>query len=62
MAKQKKKETEHRCHECANCTPVTRFHTLSVNGTPTLGTCPEWTMSRCVLMSQPACDKFKQKQ
>ena len=59
MAKTKK-ETEakvkHYCYECENVTPVTRFNTMSVHGRmPTLGTCPYWKKSRCVLMSQEAC-------
>ena len=48
----------HCCGECANVTIVTRFHTLSVKGEPTMGECPEWTSSRCVLLSQQACKKF----
>lgn len=54
--------TEHTCGECANQTPVMRPNTLTVHGRrPTLGECPHWTKSRCVLLSQRACDKFKMK-
>lgn len=45
----------HYCHECANVTIVTRFNTLSIQGKPTLGTCPYWKESKCVLLSQRAC-------
>ena len=62
MRKSKKNETteeEHYCRECANVTPVTDFHTLSVNGKePTLGKCPHWTNSKSVLLSQKACNEF----
>lgn len=59
----KKKEVEmHRCGECANITPVTRFHTLNIYGEPTLGTCPYWIESRCTLLSWlSACEHFRQK-
>ncbi len=44
------------CRECANCTEVWEPHNLlSLKGEPTLGTCPYWTQSRCVLLSQKAC-------
>ena len=60
MAKKNKTaetKTKHYCYECANVTPVTRFNTMSVHGKmPTLGTCPYWKQSRCVLMSQEACE------
>lgn len=58
-----KKEWEsHQCYECESCEPVSLFHTLTVHGRrPTLGTCPYWTMSRCVLLSQKACEHFKEK-
>lgn len=49
----------HRCGECAEVTEVMRFHTLSVKGEPTLGECPNWTKSKCVLLSQQACKQFK---
>ena len=43
---------DHRCGECSHVSPVYRFHTLNVYGLPTLGTCPYWKESRCVLLSQ----------
>ena len=61
MRKSKKEiiEEEHNCRECANVTPVTEFHTLSVNEKePTLGRCPFWTTSKSVLLSQKTCNKF----
>jgi len=62
MASRTKKQPEvlHFCRECANVTIVTRFNTLSIQGKPTLGECPYWTESRCVLLSQAACkEHFK---
>lgn len=53
---------KHTCRECANVTPVTRFFTLTVHGRqPTLGECPHWELSRCVLLSQRACKLFTPK-
>lgn len=49
----------HRCRECRHVTVVTKFHTLSIKGEPTLGECPHWTQSRCVLLSQRSCIHFK---
>lgn len=58
----KKEVVLHRCSDCANVTPVTRFHTLSIYGEPTLGTCPYWTESRCVLLSWLSdCRYFKER-
>lgn len=59
MAK-KKEAVQHRCGECAHVTVVTRFETLTVHGRkPTLGTCPYWTESRCVLLSwRSACRHY----
>lgn len=50
-----------RCGECEHCTPVRRFHTLNLHGEPTLGTCPWWMESKCVLLSQLGCKRFKKK-
>lgn len=48
-----KEYQKHTCGECARCTPVMKFHTLTVKDRqPTLGRCPEFTY--CVLLSQPA--------
>lgn len=60
MAKKKiiSKET-HRCNECRFVTTYTEFHTLSLEGKPTMGTCPYWKESKCVLLSQVACEHFK---
>lgn len=59
--KKQKAEEEHTCRECEHCTEVTIFHTLSVKGEPTMGTCPYWKQSKCVLLSQKSCQKFKGK-
>ena len=47
------------CGECANCTPVTKFHTLSIDGEPTMGRCPK--EEYCVLLSQKGCQEWKKK-
>ena len=54
-------EEQHTCGECAECEPVTKFHTLSVQGRkPTMGRCPYEEF--CVLLSQRACkEHFKEK-
>lgn len=59
----KKTIEKHRCGDCIHCTPVTDFHTLTVHGRkPTLGTCPYWTKSRCVILaSMTDCPSFKPK-
>ena len=50
------------CGDCEHCVPVTRFHTLTVKDKkPTLGTCPYWTLSRCVLLSQRGCKHYKER-
>ena len=55
--KDNKDYEKHVCRECARCTPVTAFHTLTVKDRqPTLGRCPE--EKYCVLLSQLACKKF----
>lgn len=61
MAKKVRKveEAVHTCGECSHVVVVRRFHTLSVRGEPTLGECPHWRESRCVLLSQRACAKFR---
>ena len=51
-----KKRIKNRCGECVHCTPVTKFHTLNVYGEPTLGYCPYWMESKCILLSQAACE------
>lgn len=63
QTKRKAKPQLHRCGDCANCVPVTDFHTLTVHGKrPTLGTCPYWKGSRCVLLSWKSdCKHFKPK-
>ena len=59
----KKDEELHTCGECANVIPVKRFTTLTVNGRrPTLGECPYWTESRCVLLSMKiSCRHFRKR-
>ena len=59
----KEKLESHRCGECANVTEVWEPHNLlSLEGKPTLGTCPYWTESRCTLLSwKSKCIHFKPK-
>lgn len=45
------------CRECQHVIPILRFHTLSIKGEPTLGTCPYSDMK--VLLSQRGCKNFK---
>ena len=54
---------QHKCGDCANVTEVWEPHQLlSLEGKPTLGTCPYWTMSRCTLLSWKSdCKHFKPK-
>jgi len=53
----RKEYLKHTCGECACCTPVMKFHTLTIKDRqPTLGRCPECEF--CVLLSQQACPKF----
>lgn len=54
---------KHRCGDCECVEPVIApSHLLSVDGRPTLGTCPFWTESRCVLLSwRSECKHFKPK-
>ena len=50
------------CGECVHVVEVTEDRTLTVHGRkPTLGTCPYWTESRCVLLSQSACVHYIKK-
>ena len=49
----KEKET-HLCRECRHAVPVKRFHTLSIDGKPTLAECP-YSPRRCRLLSEQAC-------
>ena len=53
----------HRCGDCANVTEVWEPpQLLSLEGKPTLGTCPFWTQSRCTLLSwKTNCQHFKPK-
>ena len=61
--KKKQQPQLHRCGDCANVTEVTEPHQLlSLEGQPTLGTCPYWKESRCTLLSWKSdCKHFKQK-
>lgn len=56
-------QVKHRCADCANITEVWEPHRLlSVEGKPTLGTCPHWKESRCVLLSMKSfCPHFVQR-
>lgn len=49
-----KKEEWHFCRECRNAVPVHRFHTLSIQGKPTLAEC-QYSLRRCRLLSERAC-------
>lgn len=52
----------HYCRECVHCTIVDKPTTFSVKKEPTLGKCPFWKESPCVLLSQLACeDNFEMK-
>lgn len=52
----------HYCRECSFCEEVWKpTNLLSLKGEPTLGTCPHWKESRCLLLSQKACNMFKRK-
>lgn len=53
------KETAGKCGECANCTPVTKFRTLSIKGEPTMGRCPK--EKHCVLLSQEGCREWQKR-
>lgn len=57
------KQELHKCGDCANVTEVWEPHNLlSLEGKPTLGTCPYWTLSRCTLLSwKIECKYFKPK-
>ena len=52
-----------RCGDCDNVTEVLEpKNLLSLEGKPTLGTCPYWTESRCTLLSWKSyCKHFKPK-
>ena len=59
----KKEIVVRHCKECVHAVPITRFHTLTVDGKrPTLAECPFWTLSKCVLLSQKSCEHFTEKQ
>ena len=47
-------ERTHYCRECRHATPVDRFHTLDMQGRPTLAECP-FVRNRRVLLSEKAC-------
>ena len=50
------------CGDCVHVTEVTEFRTLTVHGRkPTMGTCPYWKESRCVLLSQRACVHYRKR-
>lgn len=53
----------HKCGDCVNVTPVMEpHHLLSIKGEPTLGTCPYWRESKCVLLShRSTCEHFSEK-
>ena len=57
------KQEQHKCGDCANVKEVWWPHQLlSLEGKPTLGTCPYWKESRCVLLSwRSSCKHFKRK-
>ena len=62
MARRKKEEVcrVRTCGECVHCIPYMKFNTLTVKGRrPTMGTCPYREFK--VLLSEDACDKFKER-
>ena len=61
--KKAKTKEKHKCGDCANVTEVWEPHQLlSLEGKPTLGTCPYWKESRCTLLSwRSDCAHFKPK-
>lgn len=54
------KKAERFCRDCSHSTPDTKFENLSVNGEPTLLSCPfkEWRM---VITTNEVCENFKLK-
>ena len=67
MQKRRKKPEQERsniieyyCRDCKNVKEVLDFSTLSIHERkPTLGQCPYWTKSRCVILSQKCCANFE---
>lgn len=48
------------CRDCVHADVVTEFHTLSIQGEPTLAYCPYHTAGRyAVLLSQRCCGHFR---
>ena len=61
MARKRKIKEEDigKCGDCSWCSPVTRFHTLTVKDRkPTLGNCP-FMERRRVLLSEKGCIEYK---
>ena len=52
--KPREEKITHTCGECRHAKPVYRFHTLSIQGKPTLAECP-YSPRRCRLLSEQAC-------
>ena len=42
------------CRDCKHARPVTRFHTLDIQGKPTIAEC-QYSPERCRLLSEKAC-------
>jgi len=59
MARRKVKEEDFGvCGDCVWCSPIMKFHTLTVKDRkPTLGNCP-FMERRRVLLSERGCGKF----
>ena len=48
------------CGQCEHVEEYWKENTLTVHGRkPTMGTCPYWTESKRVLLSQRSCEHFK---
>lgn len=58
MAK-KKVEEKHLCGQCAHIELVTKFHTLSIEGKPTMGKC-KYMPNRRVLLSEKSCPHYEE--
>lgn len=64
MAEKKKKKADEPvryCRDCEHSVPDMKFENLSVDGEPTLLSCPykEWRM---VINTTETCDNYKHKQ
>ena len=58
MATKNNNDNKRVCGYCKHSTPYMEFRTLSIEGKPTMGTCPFWTASKCMLLSLDTCEHF----